>query len=43
MDKNRGKSFLCPWTRKWFPLIVNGVLKDFLVCAHFSSKLAHGT
>jgi len=31
--------FLCPWTRKWFPLIVNGIL----VCAHFSSKQSHGT
>jgi len=22
-----GKSFLCPWTRKWFPLIMNGILE----------------
>jgi len=22
-----GKSFLCPWTRKWFPLIMNGKLE----------------
>jgi len=21
-----GKSFLCLWTRKWFPLIMNGIL-----------------
>jgi len=21
------KSFLCPWTRKWFPLIMNGILE----------------
>jgi len=34
-----GKSFLCRLARKWFPLIMNSIL----VCAHFSSKLAHGT
>jgi len=22
-----GKSFLCPWTRKWFPLIMNNILE----------------
>jgi len=22
-----GKSFLCPWTRKWIPLIMNGILE----------------
>jgi len=21
------KSFLCPWTTKWFPLILNGILE----------------
>jgi len=30
-------------TRKWFPLIMNGVLENCLVCAQFSSKLAHST
>jgi len=32
---------VCPWTRKWFPVIMNGIL--VLVSAHFSAKLAHGT
>jgi len=22
-----GKSFMCPWTRKWIPLIMNGILE----------------
>ena len=35
--------FCVPWTRKSFPLIVNGVLENVLVCAQCSSKLAHDT
>ena len=27
MHVSWGKSFLCPWTRKWFPLIMNGILE----------------
>jgi len=34
--------FSVPWTRKLFPLTMNGVSENFLVCAQFSSKLAHG-
>jgi len=33
MHENRGKSFNVPWTRKLFPLILNGVLENTLVCA----------
>jgi len=32
-----------PWTRILFPLILNGVLENVLVCAQLSSKLVHGT
>jgi len=35
--------FSAPWTRKLFSLLLNGVLEIVLVCAQFSSKLAHGT
>jgi len=35
--------FSVPWTRKLFPLILNCVLENVLVCAQFSSQLAHGT
>jgi len=35
--------FSIPWTRKRFFFILNGVLENVLVCAQFSSKLAHGT
>ena len=31
------------WARQCFPLIMNGVFENSLVCAHFSSKLANGT
>jgi len=34
--------FSVPWTRTRFPLILNEVLKNALVCAHFSSGQAHG-
>ena len=38
-----GKSFLCLWTRKWFSSHNEWYIGHFLVCANFSSKLAHGT
>jgi len=37
-----GKSFLCPWTRKWFFSHNEWNIGNVLVCAYFSSKLAHG-
>jgi len=33
--------FSVSWTRKLFPLMLNGVLENVLVCAEYSSKLAH--
>jgi len=41
--KTEENPFSVPWTRKWLPLILNVVLENILVCATFSSKLAHGT
>jgi len=41
--KTEVNPFSVPWTRKKFPHTLNGVLENVLVCAHFSSKLAHGT
>jgi len=41
--KTEVNAFSVPWTRKLFPLILNGVLENVLVCAQFSLKPAHGT
>ena len=41
--KTEVNPFSVSWTRKWFPVILNGVLEKVLVSAQFSSKLAHGT
>ena len=32
--------FAAPWTRKGFPLHLNGELENFMVCLQLSSKLA---
>ena len=41
--KTEVNPFSVLWTRHWFPLMLNGVLENVLVCTHFSSKLANGT
>ena len=41
--KTKVNPFSCPMDKKMIHLILNGVLKKGLVCAQFSSKLAHGT
>jgi len=34
------KTYFCPMDKKWFPLHLNGVLGNILICVQFSSKLA---
>jgi len=41
--KTEVNAFSVTWTRKLFPLILNGVLENVLVCAQFSLKPGHGT
>jgi len=41
--KTEVNPFSVPWTRKGFPIILNGELEKLLVCAQFSLKLAHGS
>ena len=36
--KTEVKHLSAPWTRKWFPLILNDVLENVLFCAKLSSK-----
>jgi len=42
MHENGGNTFLCSTDKEIISLILNGVLKNVLVCEQFSSKLAHG-
>jgi len=39
--KTEENPFSVPWTKKLFPLLLNDVLENVLVCAQFSSKLAN--
>ena len=38
MHKILGKSFFCPMDKKMISLLLNGVLKNVLVCAQFIFK-----
>jgi len=41
--KTEVNPFSIPKTRKWFPLLLNGVLQNVLFCAQLSSTQAHST